>query len=74
MAELAGRHPDSPVPQYPEALARFFTFTDFAHFVDLYLATVDLIRTAEDVRMLTYEVARELAGQQVRYAELTMTP
>jgi aminodeoxyfutalosine deaminase len=26
------------------------------------------------VRMLTYEVARDLAAQQVRYAELTMTP
>lgn len=74
VAELAARHPDSPVPRDPDALARFFVFTDFAHFIDLYLATVDLVRTAEDVRMLTYEVARELAGQQVRYAELTMTP
>ena len=74
VAELAGRHPDSRVPRDPEALARFFTFTDFAHFVDLYLATVDLLRTAEDVRMLTYEVARNLAGERVRYAELTMTP
>src|SRR6478752_6134827 len=74
VAELAGRHPDSPVPHDPEALARFFTFTDFAHFIDVYLTTVGLLRTAEDVRMLTYEVARDLAVQQVRYAELTMTP
>ena len=74
VAELAGRHPDSPVPRDPAALVRFFTVTDFAHFIDVYLATVGLLRTAEDVRMLTYEVARELAGQQVRYAELTMTP
>ena len=74
VAELAARHPDSRVPQDPEALARFFTFTDFAHFIELYLATVDLVRTPEDVRMLTYEVARDLATQQVRYAELTMTP
>ncbi len=35
---------------------------------------VDLIRDDEDVRTLTYEVARELARQQVRYAELTVTP
>jgi aminodeoxyfutalosine deaminase len=74
VAELAARHPDSPVPTDPAALAEFFTFTDFAHFVDVYLTTVDLLRTAEDVRMLTYEVARDLAAQQVRYAELTMTP
>ncbi|WP_377643019.1 adenosine deaminase [Oryzobacter terrae] len=74
VAELAARHPGSSVPRDPDELARFFRFTDFAHFVDLYLATVDLLRTAEDVRMLTYEVARDLAAQQVRYAELTMTP
>ena len=36
---------------------------------------VDLIRTPEDVRLLTYEIAREMAeAQQVRYAELTCTP
>jgi aminodeoxyfutalosine deaminase len=62
------------VPQDPDELERFFTFTDFAHFIDVYLATVGLLRTDEDVRMLTYEVARDLAAQQVRYAELTMTP
>ena len=32
------------------------------HFIDVYLTTVGLLRTAEDVRMLTYEVARDLAG------------
>ncbi len=74
VADLAARHPDSPVPQDPDELERFFTFTDFAHFIDVYLATVGLLRTDEDVRMLTSEVARDLAAQQVRYAELTMTP
>lgn len=74
VAALAERHPDSRVPADPEALARFFTFTDFAHFIELYLAVVDLVRTPEDVRTLTYEVARDLATQRVRYAELTMTP
>jgi aminodeoxyfutalosine deaminase len=74
VAELAQRHPDGRVPHDAEALARFFTFTDFAHFIDVYLTTVGLLRTDKDVRMLTYEVARDLAVQQVRYAELTMTP
>ncbi|GAA3295366.1 hypothetical protein GCM10020295_22370 [Streptomyces cinereospinus] len=40
----------------------------------MYLSVVDLIRTPEDVRLLTYEVARDMARQQVRYAELTVTP
>ncbi|HET9518411.1 MAG TPA: adenosine deaminase [Actinoplanes sp.] len=75
VAELAARHEgDTPVPADPEALTDYFAFTDFAHFVTVYLSVVDLIRDAEDVRILTYEVARELARQQVRYAELTITP
>ena len=74
VSELAARHPDSRVPTDPEALADYFTFTDFAHFIEVYLSVVDLIRTPEDVRLLTYEVARDLARQQVRYAELTITP
>ncbi|EKX63160.1 adenosine deaminase [Streptomyces ipomoeae] len=74
VAELAARHPDSKVPTDPEALADYFTFTDFAHFIQVYLSVVDLIRTPEDVRLLTFEVARDLARQQVRYAELTITP
>lgn len=74
VAELAERHP-GVVPSDPDALAKFFEFRDFAHFVEVYLAVVDLIRTPEDVRLLTYEVAREMAvAQQIRYAELTCTP
>ena len=74
VAELAARHPAAGVPADQELLAEFFTFRDFRHFIEVYLAVVDLITDAADVRMLTYEVARELAGQQVRYAELTITP
>ena len=74
VAELAARHPGT-VPSDPDELARFFEFRDFAHFIEVYLAVVDLVRTPEDVRLLTYEVAREMAtGQSVRYAELTCTP
>ena len=75
VAELAARHEGaSPVPADPELLKDYFTFTDFAHFVTVYLSVVDLIRDAEDVRILTFEIARELSRQNVRYAELTVTP
>lgn len=75
VAELAARHEGrSPVPADPAALADYFAFRDFAHFVEVYLSVVDLIRDQEDVWLLTHEVARELARQQVRYAELTVTP
>jgi len=73
VAELAARHPGS-VPSDPDELARYFIFDDFPHFIRNYLAVVDLIKTAEDVRLITYEVAAEMASQNIRYAELTVTP
>jgi aminodeoxyfutalosine deaminase len=74
VSELAERHPGA-VPSDPDALREFFAFRDFAHFIDVYLSVVDLLRTPEDIRYLTYEVAREMAeGQRIRYAELTCTP
>ncbi|MBX7267963.1 adenosine deaminase [Micromonospora sp. Llam7] len=75
VTELAARHEgNTPVPADPQLLADYFVFRDFAHFIELYLSVVDLIRDQEDVWILTHEVARELARQQVRYAELTVTP
>ena len=73
VSELAARHPGT-VPSDPDALREFYRFRDFAHFVEVYLAVVDLIREPEDVRLLTYEVAVEMAAQNVRYAEMTLTP
>jgi aminodeoxyfutalosine deaminase len=75
VAELAARHAGStPVPADPALLADYFTFTDFAHFIDVYLSVVDLVRTPEDVWTLTYEIARDMTSQAVHYAELTCSP
>jgi aminodeoxyfutalosine deaminase len=74
VAELAARHPASGVPADVDKLAEYFTFQNFGHFIEVYLSVVDLIRDPADVRTLTYEVAREMAAQQIRYAELTITP
>jgi aminodeoxyfutalosine deaminase len=74
VSELAARHPGT-VPSDLEELRRFFEFRDFAHFIEIYLAVVGLVRTPEDIRYLTYEIAREQAeAQSVRYVELTCTP
>jgi aminodeoxyfutalosine deaminase len=75
VAELAARHPAAGVPTDTDELREFFAFRDFAHFIEVYLAVVDLVRTPEDVHVLTYEVAREMAlEQRLRYVELTCTP
>jgi aminodeoxyfutalosine deaminase len=73
VSELAARHPGK-VPSDIDELRDFYRFRDFAHFIEVYLAVVDLIREPEDVRLLTYEVAAEMAALNIRYAELTLTP
>jgi aminodeoxyfutalosine deaminase len=73
VAELAARHP-GVVPSDLDALREFYTFRDFGHFIEVYLAVVDLLREPEDIRLLTYEVACDMAAQNIRYAELTLTP
>ena len=73
VSALAERHPGT-VPSDPEALRDFYRFRDFAHFIEVYLSVVDLVRDPEDVRMLTYEIAVDMAAQNIRYAELTCTP
>ena len=75
VAELATRYEGSTsVPSDPEQLARYFDFTDFEHFIEIYLSVVDLLCTPDDIWTLTYDVAHDLAAQHVRYAELTLTP
>jgi aminodeoxyfutalosine deaminase len=72
--ELAREHPDGGVPTERADLERFYQFRDFAHFIAVYIAVNGLLRTADDVEALTIAVAGDLAAQQVRYAELTVTP
>lgn len=72
--ELARRHPDRGVPTDEQALRSFYEFRDFAHFIDVYIAVNSLVRAAADVELLVVGVARDLAAQNVRYAELTVTP
>ena len=75
VAALAARHEGTtPVPADEALLSDYFTFTDFQHFIAVYLSVVDLIRDADDVRTLTYEIGREVAAQNVRHVELTVTP
>ena len=79
--ELARRHtggsgvpPGSGVPRTEPELRAFFEFRDFPHFADVYAAVSGLVREPADVAELVLGAARDLAGQNVRYAELTVTP
>ncbi|HEY7485561.1 MAG TPA: adenosine deaminase [Streptosporangiaceae bacterium] len=72
--ELAARHPDSRLPRTEEELRAFFEFRDFPHFAEVYNAVTDVVREPEDVGALVVGAARDLAAQNGRYVELTVTP
>jgi len=57
-----------------EAIARWYVFQDFYHFMDVVRTIKNLLRTAEDFALAVYDAGRELAAQQIRYAEITVTP
>jgi adenosine deaminase len=70
--ELARRHPDGTVPRSAAELAAFYEFRDFPHFSQVYGAVSSLVREPADVTELVAGAARDLAGQNVRYVELTV--
>jgi aminodeoxyfutalosine deaminase len=72
--ELARRHPDSSVPTHRDQLSAYYEFTDFAHFIEVYVSVNALVREAADVEALVVGAARDMAAQTIRYAELTVTP
>jgi adenosine deaminase len=76
LLELARRH--HRMEQLPgrniEALRRWFHFTDFPHFIEIYTTISDLLRTPDDFAFVITKFGAELARQNVRYAEVTFTP
>jgi aminodeoxyfutalosine deaminase len=71
--KLARRYPQAGIPVDADVLARLYTFTDFAHFIDVYHAVDQLVRSPEDVTSLVVGAARDAAASNVRWAELTVT-
>lgn len=72
--ELARRHPGAGVPTDRAELERFYAFRDFDHFLVVYWAVQSMLKGRDDIRTLVTGLAAELARQNVRYAEVTVTP
>lgn len=57
-----------------EALRNWFVFTDFPHFIQIYLTISSLLLDAEDFATIVYACGADMAAQNIRYRELTFTP
>lgn len=56
-----------------EGLRQWYAFTDFPHFIDVYLTVSECIRTPDDVELITREFLKGQAEQHVLYSEVTHT-
>ena len=57
-----------------EGLQRWYRFTDFKHFIEIYLAISACICTPEDIELIARDFLRGQAEQNIRYSEVTFTP
>lgn len=72
--ELAGRN-GVPLPYSSvEDLAARYDFSDLQSFLDLYYATMSVLRTEDDFAELTRRYLRRASEQGVRHAELFFDP
>jgi aminodeoxyfutalosine deaminase len=71
---LAQRHNITLPANTVEGLREWFVFRDFPHFVDIYVAISDAIRTYDDLELITREFFMGQAEQNIRHTEFTYTP
>lgn len=76
LLDLARRHQrEDQLPTTDlDGLRRWFTFTDFPHFIQIYWTISDLLRTPEDFALIVHACGADMAAQNIRYRELTFTP
>ena len=74
LLELAARHRIDVPATDAAGLREWFSFRDFAHFVEIYALLRACLVDRDDYELVAYELGAELAAQHVRYAEVTFTP
>lgn len=73
VAALAARHPAAGVPADLDGLKAFYEFRDFAHFIEVYTAVSQLVRSPDDIVTLVAGLAGDMRAQGTAYAEVTVT-
>ena len=72
--KLAGRHKIELPAQDLEGLRRWYQFTDFNHFIEVYLKIAASLKNPEDIELITREFLAGQAQQNVRYSEVIYSP
>jgi adenosine deaminase len=72
--ELVKKYGGDPAVPSLAALREGFIFKDFLHFLQMWGWKNTFIREYDDFTLIAEAVARDLAGQNIRYAEVICTP
>jgi len=72
--ELIERHGDDPTVRTRSQLDEWFTYRDFAHFIATWSWMIGFLRTYDDFEFAAEAFARDLARQNIRYAEASFSP
>src|SRR3954471_14652610 len=74
LLEIAKRN-DYPLPaDTVEGLAELYRFTDFRHFIEVWILTTNALRTEEDYRQIVVDYAAEAASHGAVYLEGIFSP
>jgi len=65
-------HVTLPVSTKEEAQS-WFTYNGFPHFERIFGIIFECLKTADDYELISYEFGAEMARQQIRYAEVTVS-
>ncbi len=72
--ELIQRHGGDETIRTPAQLVEFFTYRDFAHFMETWVWMITFLRSYEDFTYAAEAVARHLVSQNIVYAESFFSP
>lgn len=66
---------DVEIPARDEAgVAQLFKYRNFSEFLSVFMALARALRYGQDFEQIAYELGEQLHGQQVRYAEIMLSP
>ncbi|MBN2471970.1 MAG: adenosine deaminase [Anaerolineae bacterium] len=70
---LARKHGVALPANSVEGIREWYTFTDFDHFIEIYMVICACIRAPEDIELLAREFLMNQARQNILYSEVTYT-
>src|SRR5512143_157507 len=57
-----------------QGLREWYQFSDFAHFIEVYFAICNCIRTPDDFELIAAEFLKHQCEQNIKYSEVIFTP